>query len=337
MIERLAGMTKKPDFLPRRVLFAAYPNMGLFGLSGPQTVFWAATQALARRGLPGYELHTVSLGGKSVTTAEGLKLATRRRDEIATSRVDTLLVPGCPDISQLLERSDALVELLRDISRRSRRTAAVCTGAFLLARTGLLDNKRAATHWRLADLLQERFPAIKVERDAIFVREENIWTSAGVTAAIDLSLALIDEDCGREIAAEVAREVVVCLNRLGGQAQFSASLHPDEIKDGAFAALHQWISRNIQKPALSVDLLAEKAGMSPRNFARVYKQKTGRTPAAAIEVFRIDAARRLLEGSNNNIAQIADQCGFGNDERMRVSFHRILKVSPKDYRKRFSF
>ncbi|QSQ26748.1 helix-turn-helix domain-containing protein [Pyxidicoccus parkwayensis] len=334
-------MPYTPAFLPasgrpRTVLFVAFPDMGLLDLTGPQTVFWAASKALAERGVPGYLRHTVSLDGGLVRTVEGVELQTSPLAAFTRVPVDTLVVPGSPDIERVLAESGPLVEWLRRKARATRRTASVCSGAFLLAQAGLLHDKRVTTHWAMCDLLRERFPSTRIDRDAIFVCEGSVWTSAGVSAGIDLSLALVEADHGRDIAMQVAKELVVFLKRPGGQSQFSELLR-SQTKDGDdFDELHLWLANNLSSDDLTVDALAERAGMSPRNFARVYKQKTGRTPAKAVEIMRLEAARRMLEDSKRNVDQIARVCGFGDEERMRVTFQRNLSVSPRDYRKRFA-
>jgi transcriptional regulator GlxA family with amidase domain len=337
----LAAMTDNPEFPPtsggqRTVLFVAFPDMGLLDLTGPQTVFWAASKALAERGGPGYIRHTVSLDGGLVRTAEGVALQTSPLAAFTRVKVDTLVVPGSPNIEQALARSGQLLEWLRLKAKSTRRTASVCSGTFLLAQAGLLHGKRAATHWAMCDLLRERFPSIKLDRDALFVREDSVWTSAGVSAGIDLALALVEADHGHDIAMKVARELVVFLKRPGGQSQFSELLRSQTKDSAAFDELHLWISDNLGSDNLTVETLAARASMSPRNFARVYKQKTGRTPAKAVEILRLEAAKRMLEESKRNVDQIARVCGFGNEERMRVTFQRNLSISPRDYRKRFA-
>ncbi|WP_084651904.1 GlxA family transcriptional regulator [Ottowia thiooxydans] len=322
---------------PKRVLFVAFPEVGLLDLTGAQTVFWCATKAMESRGLQGYERCTASLGGGLVRSAEGLVLQTEALEQFRASTVDTLVVPGSPHMAQVLGESEALIEWLRRAAGRTRRTASVCSGAFLLASAGLLDQKRATTHWLMFDMMRERFPTVQIDRDAIFVQQGAVWTSAGVTAGIDLAMALVEADCGHEVAMEVARELVVYLKRPGGQSQFSGMLR-SQTEDSAaiFDELNLWIANNLERADLGVEQLAEQARMSPRNFARVYKQKTGRTPAKAVELFRVEAAKRLLEDSTRNIDQIARLCGFGDEERMRVSFQRQLGVAPRDYRRRFA-
>jgi len=338
-------MTKTPELLPvkplkrqraKRVLFVAFPDVGLLDLTGAQTVFWAATKAMEARGLAGYERCTASLNGGLVRSAEGLVLQTDALAAYRPSTVDTLVVPGSPHMVQVLDDSAMLVRWLRRASGKTRRTASVCSGAFLLAAAGLLDHKRATTHWLMFDMMGLRFPAVQIDRDAIFVQQGAVWTSAGVTAGIDLALALVEADCGHDVAMEVARELVVFLKRPGGQSQFSELLQAQADDAHTFDELNLWIAGNLERPDLTVEFLAERARMSPRNFARVYKEKTGRTPAKAVEVFRLEAARRLLEDSPRNVESIARVCGFGDEERMRVTFKRHLGVAPRDYRRRFA-
>lgn len=318
------------------VLFVAYPQMGLLDLTGPQTVFWAAAKRTAGRNLPTCERHTVSQHGGLVETVEGVVIDTVPFSAFDGCAIDTIVVPGAPAIGTLLDQLGATVAWVRQASLRARRTTSVCTGAFLLAQAGLLDGRRVATHWGMSDMLESRFPSLDVDRDAIFVRQEAIWTSAGVTAGIDLALALVEEDCGRTIAMEVARELVVFMKRPGGQAQHSELLQAQSGDSAAFDDLHAWLSDNLHDSGINVDSLAARARMSSRNFSRVYKEKTGRAPGKAVELFRVEAARRLLEHSDNKLAQVARQCGFGDEERMRVTFQRNLGVTPSDYRKRFA-
>ncbi|TFY93485.1 helix-turn-helix domain-containing protein [Pseudomonas nabeulensis] len=321
---------------PRTLIFLAYPQMGLLDLTGAQTVFWAATKAMAERGLPGYAMHTASLAGGLMQTAEGLSVQTVALAQFSDSAIDTLIVPGAPAIQQAMAANTDLVDWLRVASGTATRTASVCSGTFLLAMAGLLDGRRAATHWAMCEMLKQGFPAIVVDMDAIFIQQGNVWTSAGVTAGIDLALALVEIDCGRDVALQVARELVVFLKRPGGQAQFSQLLQAQTDDSAGFDSLHLWLADNLQEADLSVERLAQQAQMSPRNFARVYKQRTGRMPAKAVELFRMEAARRLLEDSERNIDQIARLSGFGDEERMRYTFHRHLAISPREYRERFS-
>lgn len=321
---------------PRLIVFLAYPDMGLLDLTGAQTVFWAASRYMNSRGLPGYTLHTASLAGGLMATAEGLAVNTVPLSDFAENSIDTLIAPGAPNILHAMHKSLDLVAWLAGASGKAKRTASVCSGTFLLAEAGLLEGRRAATHWAMCEMLKERYPSIEVDNDAIFVKQGPVWTSAGVSAGIDLALALVEEDCGREVALQVAREMVVFLKRPGGQAQYSQLLQSQTSEGATFDDLHLWITQNLAGENLTVEALAQQVQMSPRNFARVYKLKTGRTPAKAVEVLRVEAARRLLEDSERNIDQISRQCGFGDEERMRLTFQRNLGVSPREYRNRFS-
>lgn len=334
-------MTYIPKYPPhsqkheKLVVFVAFSQMGLLDITGAQTVFWAASRYMEERGLPPYDRHTISLNGGLVISAEGVGIDTEALSYLSDADIDTIIVPGSPHIIDVLDESSTLALWLSNRYAKVRRIASVCSGAFLLAQAGLLEGKRAATHWAMLDLLQKRYPSIKIDGDAIFVNEGSIWTSAGVTAGIDLALALVEEDCGHDIAMKVARELVVYMKRSGGQSQFSELLQAQS-SDTSFDKLHEWVNNNLQNKNMTIDMLSAQAFMSPRNFARVYKQKTGRTPAKAIEIFRLEAARRLLEDSPHSISEIASRCGFSDEERMRITFHRNLAVSPSEYRKRFS-
>ena len=320
----------------KHILFVAFPDMSLLDFTGPQTVFWTASNYMKQQELPGYQLHTGSIRGGLVASIEGITLDTKPLADFDLEAIDTLIVPGSPIIEQALDKSITLVDWLTEAAGQVSRIASVCSGAFFLAQTGLLNNKRAATHWAMCDMLQRRFPLVQADPDAIYVNEGTIWTSAGVTTGIDMTLALVEADCGRVTAMKVARELVVFLKRPGGQSQFSELLKSQMNEHATFEQLHLWIANNLADPDISVERMAERVSMSPRNFSRVYKQATGQSPAKAVEIIRLEAARRLLEDSERNLNQIALQCGFGEEERMRVTFQRNLAVSPSDYRKRFS-
>jgi len=320
----------------RLILFIGFPGMCMLDIAGPQTVFWCASKVMQERGLPGYARHTVSLDGGLVQTLEGVAMQTERLDDVALDPVDTILVPGAPDILAAVARHGALVDVLRARAGATRRMASVCTGAFLLAAAGLLDGKRAATHWLMQELLGQSYPLVDVDRDAIFVQHGDTWTSGGVTAGIDLALALVEQDCGREVALAVARELVVFVKRPSGQPQLSSTLQAQAGDGPLFDELHLWILENLARPNLNVELLAERVQMSPRNFMRVYKEQTGQTPARAVERIRLEAACRLLQDSARNVDQIALQCGFGDEGRMRKTFQRCLQLSPSAYRQRLA-
>jgi transcriptional regulator GlxA family with amidase domain len=231
-----------------------------------------------------------------------------------------------------------LLQWVRTQAASARRVASVCTGAFMLAEAGVLDGHRVVTHWDSCDELARRYPALQVDPEPIFINEEALWTSAGVTAGIDLALAMVEADLGRNIALAVARDLVVFLKRPGGQSQFSTALSMQQAtrgQDSRFGDLHAWILDNLASD-LSVATLAAQVGMSERSFVRHYRAHTGNTPARAIEQLRVEAARRLLGDSALPIKRIADRCGFGTEETLRRSFLRAVSVTPQAYRERFS-
>ena len=245
--------------------------------------------------------------------------------------LDTLLIAGGEGVEAAIEDS-VLVDWVRERATQARRVASVCTGAFMLAAAGVLDGRRSATHWNYCAKLARRFPAVRVESDPIFVCDGSVWTSAGVTAGIDLALALVEKDLGRSMTLAVARYLVVYLKRPGGQAQFSAALALQAADK--FGALHDWINKHLASD-LSLSVLADQSGMSKRSFSRHYAEATGQTPARAIERLRVEAARHLLSESRMPMKRIAQRCGFGSEETMRRSFHRLIDITPQDYRARF--
>jgi transcriptional regulator GlxA family with amidase domain len=317
------------------VVFLAYPGMGLLDITGPQTVFWSAAQFLQAHGAPGYVRHTVSMDGGVVRTGEGIGIDTQPAMDMNDVEIDTIIVPGALDMTSALANASTLA-WLRCAARRARRVASVCAGAFLLAEAGLLEGRRATTHWQFSDSLAHRYPSVKVDADLIYMNDGPIWSSAGVSTGIDLCLALVQDDCGHALAMQVARQLVLYMQRPGGQPQFSELLEAQSHDVGVFAKLHRWIEKNLGDETLGVDALADQVNMSPRNFSRSYKEKTGQSPARALELFRLEAARRMLEQTRHSAAFIARRCGFGSEERMRVTFQRHLKVSPSDYRNHFS-
>jgi transcriptional regulator GlxA family with amidase domain len=332
----LAEMPKNPRFQPNRlrvVEILAYPAVQLLDVAGPLQVFASANELAAGQGMaPPYAPRIVSAAGPLVTSSAGLALMAAPLPRVRVP-LDTLLIAGGPGVHAAAADA-ALLAWVQGRARQARRVASVCTGAFLVAAAGLLNGRRAATHWLHCDELGRRFPAIRVEPDPIFVRDGKIWTSAGVTAAIDLALALVEDDIGRSLALAVARHLVMFLKRPGGQAQFSTALSLQGADD-RFGALHDWIAGRLTDD-LSVPVLARQAGMSERNFSRRYAAATGTTPARAVERLRVEAARRLLSDTPMPIKRIAARCGFGSEETLRRSFWRLLAATPQDYRARFS-
>ena len=323
---------RSPPNTTRIVEILTFPSVQLLDVAGPLQVFASANDFMAEtQEVPPYAIRVVAKGGQGVEASAGLGLAARPLPTVGTG-LDTLVIAGGPGVESAA--ADAvLVEWVRDRAGQARRIASVCTGAFLLAASGMLDGRRAVTHWSYCTELARRFPTVRVESDPIFVHDGSVWTSAGVTSGIDLALALVEEDLGRTLALAVARYLVVFLKRPGGQAQFSEALSL-QAADDRFGALHDWISKHLADD-LSLSVLAGHAGMSERSFSRHYAEATGQTPARAIERLRVEAARRLLLESRLPVKRIAQRCGFGSEETMRRSFHRLIDIAPQDYRARF--
>jgi transcriptional regulator GlxA family with amidase domain len=324
---------KGPQISPtatRQVEVLAFPDVQLLDVAGPIQVFSDANHWAARPDAP-YRIRVIARDGAQIRATSGLAFATEPLPDPAEP-LDTLIVAGGEGVRRAVEDA-SLVEWLKVRAGAARRTASVCSGAFLLAAAGLLDQRRAVTHWEKCDELCRRHPEVKVEPDSIFVRDGPVWSSAGVTAGIDLSLALVEEDLGRPIALAVARHLVVFLKRPGGQAQFSAALSLQSA-DEDFAALHGWLAEHLAE-SLSLSRLAARAAMSERTFLRRYREATGLTPARAIERLRVEAARQFLAETRLPAKRIAARCGFGSEETMRRSFMRLQGVSPQDYRQRF--
>jgi transcriptional regulator GlxA family with amidase domain len=329
-------MRKSPRSQPnaaRVVEVLVYPAVQLLDVTGPVQVFASANDIVSEAGgTPPYLLRVVAKGGASVIASAGIELASKPLPRIGAA-LDTLMIAGGPGI-ETASTDLALVKWVRGRANAARRVASVCTGAFMLAASGVLDGRRAATHWSCCAELARRFPAVRVESDPIFVRDGPIWTSAGVTAGIDLALALVEEDLGRDVALAVARYLVVFLKRPGGQAQFSTMLSLQSAED-KFGALHAWIARHLADE-ISLPVLARQVGMSERSFSRRYAEATGLTPVHAVERLRVEEARRLLSESRLPVKRISQRCGFGSEETMRRSFLRLLATTPQDYRARFS-
>jgi transcriptional regulator GlxA family with amidase domain len=316
----------------RRVWIVAFPDAQLLDVTGPWEVF-AMANRIGEPPSPRYAVAVVAPSAGAVATSGGLALVAQRSLAQATGPVDTLIVAGGVG-TRPHRRDPRLVPWLRRTARRARRVASVCTGAFLLAEAGLLDGRRATTHWAMCDTLQRRFPAVRVERDPIFVRDGHVVTSAGITAGIDLALELVEEDCGRDVALTVARWLVMFLRRPGGQSQFSAQLSAQLAERDGLRDVQGFIAEHPESD-LTVPALARRAHMSPRNFARAFRREIGVTPAAYVEAQRVEAARRLLETTARSVAEVAAACGFTRPETMHRAFRRVLRVPPAQYRRHF--
>lgn len=296
---------------------------------GPAEVFRTAARITGG----GYEIEVVAPRAGPLD-ASSVTLHAERSLDGCRGPIDTLVVAG--GTGTFAARSDPeLIAWLAAASKRSRRTASVCTGAFLLAQAGLLDGRRATTHWASCGALAERHPEIEVESDPIFVRDGDVYSSAGVTAGMDLALALVDEDLGHDVALDVARWLVMFVRRPGGQSQFSAQLATQAAERDPLRELQAWIADNLDADQ-SVPALAARAAMSERNFARVFRAEVGITPGAYVETVRVERARIALETGGAQVEQVARDCGFSTVETMRRAFQRRVGVSPSDYRSRFA-
>ncbi|HEX6582273.1 MAG TPA: GlxA family transcriptional regulator [Thermoleophilaceae bacterium] len=312
----------------RRVVIVAFPGVQTLDVTGPAEVLRAASKLHP----PGYDVTIAApdlrpLRTSTVTIVPDLPV------DACRFPIDTLIVAGGTG-ARRAEEDEALIAWLREAAKRARRVTSVCTGAFLLARAGLLDGRRATTHWASCADLAERYPAVTIEPDPIFVRDGNVATSAGVTAGMDLALALVEEDLGRDVALEAARWLVLFLQRPGGQAQFSAQLATQTADRAPLRELQAWIPDHLGED-LSVPALARRAQMSERNFARAFRRETGMTPGAYVEAARVESARIALETGDLPVDNVARQSGFGTVETMRRAFRRRVGVSPVDYRTRF--
>nr|WP_307818794.1 GlxA family transcriptional regulator [Streptomyces sabulosicollis] len=309
-------------------MIVAFDGVQLLDVTGPVEVFTTANHYGAD-----YDVRVVSLTGGSVTTSSGLVIGADRAPGTLPRRPGTLLVPGRRDWRSAVADTD-LVGLVTDLSSRARRVASVCAGAFVLAEAGVLDGRRAATHWELASQLAAAYPRVRVDGHPVFVRDGHVATSAGITAGIDLSLSLVEEDWGAEVARDVARQLVVFMARPGGQAQFSARLAPREPRH---PAVRRVMDRVTADPAGSHTLaaLADSAGVSVRHLERLFRTELGMTPGRYVESVRVEAAQALLADGTGTVEEVARQAGFGSSESLRRVFQHTLGVSPTVYRARF--
>jgi transcriptional regulator GlxA family with amidase domain len=309
--------------IARHVAFFIYPHFNLIDLSGPLDAFATATDMAP----DSYRFTIMSLEGGEIESWAGAKVMS----EVAVpDGIDTFVIVGDTGMAGR-EVSSEMIDFIRAAAAGARRTASVCMGAFPLAASGLLDGRRATTHWRFAARLQARYPAVQVEGDRIFLNERGVWTSAGMTAGIDMTLALIEEDLGRELSRAVARMLVVYYQRPGGQLQYSSLLDLDPGSDRIRSAL-VFAREHLSEP-LSVERLAEVARLSVRQFSRAFVAGTGMAPAKAIERLRVEAARPRVEDGQETLEAIAQAVGFADPERMRQSFIRLLGHPPRALRR----
>jgi len=313
-----------------------YPGVQVLDVTGPLEVFANANRRLDASGdrrASRYQIEIAAREAGPVRTTAGIELLAQRAFRDVRGPIDTLLVAGGDGTPAAL-RDRELIGFVRRRALHARRVASVCTGSFLLAEAGLLDGRRATTHWAVCARLAERHPKLRVETDPIFVRDGKFWSSAGVCAGMDLALALVEQDHGRELALTVARWLVLFLKRPGGQSQFSAELAAQATEHKTLRELQAWAQAHVAAD-LGVAALAKRAAMSPRNFARVFAREVGETPARWVERTRVEAARRLLEETAAGAEEVATRCGFASAETLRRAFQRRVRVSPAAYRARF--
>lgn len=322
---------------PRTIAVAAYHGAELLDVTGPIEVFNMLNRCLGEEAArsSGYQILLLAQQPGPFSSSSGVKLVADMAWGDLAEEVDTIIVPGSPDDALAAAMNDPeLPAWLRSARTRARRMVSVCTGAFLLAEAGLLNGLRATTHWLDLDRLQRDYPQVLVEKDAIFTVDGSVATSAGVTAGLDLALALVEEDFGRKMALTVARRLVMFLKRPGGQAQFSTHLRAQMVEGGQLAALLCWLRENPGRQ-VTVEELAGKAAMSPRNFARVFLRETGKTPAKYLDQLRLERSITLLEDGTLSIERVAIESGFTCAEQMRRIFIREIGVTPLAYRMRF--
>lgn len=308
--------------MTRRLAMVIYPGFQILDAAGPIAAF-----EIAERFVPdAYAMDILAPGGGDVPSSSGVTFGA---EPLNAGAYDTIMVVGGDGARR--DGLRAVVDWLREAGPRARRVTSVCSGSWLMAEAGLLDGRRATTHWSGTEEFRRRYPRVRLEADRIFIRDDNVWTSAGITAGIDLALALVEDDLGAKVAKRTAQQLVVHQRRPGGQSQFSALLDSGGV-NGRFAELMDWARERLSE-RLSVERLAEQAAMSPRHFARAFAAETGMTPAKAVERLRLEQARERVEGTREPIDRVAEGAGFGDPERMRRAFLRAFGQPPQALRR----
>ena len=331
------GYLPRPRYT-RRIVSAIYENVEILDVTGPISAFAIVNEFIEKhyRGLPiAYKCELIGKRSGPVRTSAGIALVADRSFAAESEPIDTLIIPGGPATRTAAADSEA-VKHVRRLAKNSRRVSSVCSGARILAEAGLLDGRTVVTHWASCDALAADYPSLSVAADRLFIRDGNIYTSGGITAGIDLALAMIEEDLGRGWALFVAREMVVYLQRPGGQSQFSVPLRAQFSDTAELKNIPNWIIENLTDD-LSISALAHRAAMSERTFARRFKEVMGVTPAKFVETARLEVARRRLEESELPLTLVAAEVGFGSGERLRRAFNRQYGVSPNYYKDRFGY
>jgi transcriptional regulator GlxA family with amidase domain len=317
----------------RTIVLLGFEGATALDITGPHEVFALSSRLALGDSVPPYRLVLLADRAGSFRSTSGLSLVADGSWRDFRGKADTLIVAGGPDMTHVMG-NHKLLAWLRIMSTRTRRIGSICTGAFALAEAGLLDNHRATTHWMAVERLSKDYPGVRVDSDAIYVRDGKLFTSAGVTAGMDLALALVEEDLGRDAALAVARMLVLYLKRPGGQSQFSTSLQAQATEGRQLASLLSWLADHYQEP-ITVEAMAQRAAMSDRTFARVFVAETGDTPAYYLEKLRLEHAVRLLESTGISLDVAARDCGFSGREQLRRAFQRHRGITPQEYHKRF--
>ncbi|MEU8928036.1 GlxA family transcriptional regulator [Kitasatospora sp. NPDC048545] len=321
---------------PHRVVIVAFPGIELLDVTGPAEVFSVATR-VAGTDRPGYHVRIATADGGPTVTSSGVRLMADLALDEVSGPIDTLLVSGAVEIADggvepVIDRE--VTDWLRHGASRARRVGSVCAGAHVLAAAGLLDGRPATTHWLTAARLAADHPRVRVDPDPIFIRDGQVWTCAGVTSGMDMTLAMVAEDHGQDLALATARMMVMYVKRAGGQSQFSVPLSVRSCEDDRIDELRMWIAEHLVED-LSLEALAARTHLSVRHFTRLFHQRTSTTPAAYVEAARLEAARRLLEDSHRSLPEVAAASGLGSVETLHRVFRRRLGTTPAEYRRRF--
>ena len=319
----------------RHIVIIAPPATSILDIAGPLEVFTKTTDYFRNTaGAQSYTTHVLSADSSSiVNTNAGLPVLCEGGLETINYQVDTVLIAGRGSLTSA--SSELLTDWLKEFAPKIRRVGSICAGAFVLAEAGLLDGRRAVTHWQVCDKLAREYPNVKVEKDPIYVKDGNMYTSAGISTGMDMALAMVEEDFGRDVSVAVARVLVLYLKRPGNQSQFSNILMYQTVDYEPIQMIQNWVVDHLNEK-LTVETMAEKAAMSPRNFARVFLKETGITPAKYVEKVRLETARRRLEETRLTIDEISDECGIGNADGLRRLFIRHMRTTPSEYRKNFA-
>ncbi len=328
---------KQKSYLYREIAQVIFKNAQILDITGPTEVFAQVNDFITNSDIsdkPAYKLTLVSHTKGPVVMSSGLKLiADESFKSFKPPELNTLLIPGGEGVYEAMYQ-EALLAFIKKQHSKARRVASICSGTFILAEAGLLSGKQATTHWSRCEKLTRMYPKIQVDPDKIFIKDGNLYSSAGVTAGIDLALALIEDDFGRDMALQVAKQLVVVMKRQGGQSQFSTHLAGQSANRGILKEMLHWMNQNLTQ-YMAVDILAGRCAMSERNFSRVFKKEIGMTPGKYVEKMRVEHAANMIETQNIGFKTIAQTCGFKSEEMMRRAFIRQLNILPHLYRKNF--